>query len=449
MSFVNLPIQMFTRFIATPMTPTTNNAPLTVKQSITKSTYERDYPFATETEDKLATSNLSTISDISTPFSDMDATDIDIERESLPMTQLLGSLTHIQERVILAQNGYKKIKKLCNTLQGELIEAEPNIKDKYDTVCIKKCDKILLEEHISFADDNDMHFCVDDDIVREKLILKYLTIDNKPSDNYMCRYIDFFESENDYYLVMENVNNYISLKQFVETAHNYIQNGKLATKVYRKIIKYIIWQLITTIFWLHNDMSCCHLKLCIENISLQNADFIQQSNGKMIVNPCITIKISDFSKTEAFKVNNENNNNFYCKKYCELTERGIQYISPELYNEEIYDARAADMWAIGMILYECVTGQPIYNEIKSIEPKRGCGRWAVMNKCIKKYLQQQNLLKNVNIKMLSLINDLLCIDEIQRINAKQALQHEWFKSYFTKYSKQIEKKSIAQKKKKK
>eukprot|EP01083_Nonionella_stella_P252449 869779_1 len=123
MSFVNLPIQMFTRFIATPMTPTTNNAPLTVKQSITKSTYERDYPFATETEDKLATSNLSTISDISTPFSDMDATDIDIERESLPMTQLLGSLTHIQERVILAQNGYKKIKKLCNTLQGELIEA--------------------------------------------------------------------------------------------------------------------------------------------------------------------------------------------------------------------------------------------------------------------------------------------------------------------------------------
>ncbi len=98
------------------------------------------------------------------------------------------------------------------------------------------------------------HFCVHDDIHKEAAILRYLN--NKDSCNKMSRYIDFFESQADYYLVLESETDFMKLKEFVNTAHKYIENGKLKRKEYAKIIKYIMWQLLTAINWLHNDMYC-------------------------------------------------------------------------------------------------------------------------------------------------------------------------------------------------
>ena len=73
------------------------------------------------------------------------------------------------------------------------------------------------------------------------LILHHLTIDNKPTANYIAKYIDFFEDDNNYYLVTEFIGG--NLSDFCNEAHEYIRNGKLKIKDWKKIIKYLFWQL--------------------------------------------------------------------------------------------------------------------------------------------------------------------------------------------------------------
>lgn len=248
------------------------------------------------------------------------------DNDSIPMCQLLMQLTGVQEDVLFAQYGYSKNKKLCNILQGELIDAllteehsqysEKQLavkllnrtfqsnsnqssanknassasgasitdcsvtenKDDYQSddyksnlglplqkihyidypmhVTIKKCDKVLVAEQISYADDDDMHFCLDESIIKEKLILQYLTIDNIPTCDYIVKYMDFFQSEEDYYLVTESIDHGINLKDFVAKAHDYIKDGYIKAKEYQKIVKYIFWQLCAVVHWLHDDMHC-------------------------------------------------------------------------------------------------------------------------------------------------------------------------------------------------
>ena len=181
----------------------------------------------------------------------------------------------------------------------------------------------------------------------------------------------------------------------------------------------------------------------METIILQNAQFIENKDGSMVINPSIMVKLSDFSKAEIFKQDDER---FRCMKHTVPTEQA-QYLCPKLYAEEIYDARAADMWSLGMILYNCAIGSPIYSSIGIFEqnnPKSGSGYWAVMTDNLKIYLNTNNLTKYINTKMLSVISMLLEVDESERLNAMNLLKHPWFKSYYKNYGKRIEKKSIKQ-----
>lgn len=237
---------------------------------------------------ELSNTQRSSLSNLTLPDDDNKAQLTETPNDSIPMCQLLAALTGVQEEVLLKQEGYCKIKKLYNILQGEIIEAKitsdhplynskvldiaipldaniPTIKKRNISgtdqsvnylVTIKKCDKVLVAEHISYADDEDMHFCVDDSILKERDILQYLTIDNIPTCDYIARYIDFFQSEEDYYLVTESIRSGITLQAFIEKAHQFIKIGKLKCKEYQKIIKYIFWQLCAVMHWLHDDMHC-------------------------------------------------------------------------------------------------------------------------------------------------------------------------------------------------
>ena len=72
--------------------------------------------------------------------------------------------------------------------------------------------------------------------------MHYLTIINKPTANYIATFKDFFEDDINYYLVMEYIGDY-TLADFAEKAHKYIKNQKLKMKDYKKIVKYLMWQL--------------------------------------------------------------------------------------------------------------------------------------------------------------------------------------------------------------
>ncbi len=67
---------------------------------------------------------------------------------------------------------------------------------------------------------------MDESIITEQSILKYSTVDNRSISDCIVKYIDFFQSDTDFYLVSEDINLGINLVDFTETAHKYIRNLK-------------------------------------------------------------------------------------------------------------------------------------------------------------------------------------------------------------------------------
>ena len=195
--------------------------------------------------------------------------------ESLPCSILL-QLTQCQEDIFLRQRGYQKIRKISDTLQGDIWECQiisgdngqkeqaqkPHIQTS-NRIAIKRTDKYLFREKITIQED--INFIVDENILKESVILKHLTYDNQPIGDTIVKFIEFFESLTDYYLVEEYVPSEYTLKQFVHKSHEYLKNGQLNIKEYQKIIKFIFWQLCVTIQWMHQDMNCMQFVFILFN----------------------------------------------------------------------------------------------------------------------------------------------------------------------------------------
>lgn len=211
--------------------------------------------------------------------------------DEILITELRSEVSTVQQGAILFQHGYKYIDRICETLQGELFSAKvyPNsfhqasnsshtiildtnmntflvntdssylsknkVSDEESIVIVKKTDKKLYEEGVSIADEENITYCVHEDALKEADILRYLTVDNKNGD-YIVRFIDFFETGMDYYLVMENTQHNMSFKDFINKAYKFMISKQMKYKHYVKIIKYLFWQLFATMHWLHADMNC-------------------------------------------------------------------------------------------------------------------------------------------------------------------------------------------------
>merc|ERR1712126_786444 len=72
--------------------------------------------------------------------------------------------------------------------------------------------------------------------------------------------------------------------------------------------------------------------------------------GKLVNYENVTVKIFDFGCSEIFK-----NNDFRCDKFATALNR-IQ-LAPKMHDYHQYDARKADLWALGIMLYEALIGQ--------------------------------------------------------------------------------------------
>ncbi len=142
-----------------------------------------------------------------------------------PLTLLL-QLSNVDETLLLYNHGYKKIDNICDTLQGQLYKSiTVNQSDTPQLVAIKKCEKYLFNEKLSIQ--NGINFCVSENICREAKISQHLTSENTPIGNYIVKYIDFFESDDCYYLVMEYIESGMNLKQLINKCKQYIHNGQL------------------------------------------------------------------------------------------------------------------------------------------------------------------------------------------------------------------------------
>eukprot|EP01083_Nonionella_stella_P280379 953863_1 len=166
---------------------------------------------------------------------------------------------------LLKLNGYKFIRKICDTQQGELLEATDH---KSSAVVIKKVGTALFRQRITKKDAFGMTYCIPNNILKEAIILNHLTVNNHCT--FMIQFVHFFYSDHYYYLVTKQIDDdTLNLKQFLEQAQKYICDGKLDMKKYLKVLKYIFWQLSVWLHWMHNDMHCCHLDLTLEHVLLK------------------------------------------------------------------------------------------------------------------------------------------------------------------------------------
>eukprot|EP01083_Nonionella_stella_P301068 1031087_1 len=221
----------------------------------------------------------------------------------------------------LKLNGYKFIRKICDTQQGELLEATDH---KSSAVVIKKVGNALFRQQITKKDAFGMTYCIPNNILKEAIILNHLTVNNHCQCNYMVEFVHLFYSDQHFYLVTKQIDDdTLNLKQFIEQAQKHIREGKLNIKGYLKVIKFIFWQLSVWLHWMHNDMHCCHLDLTLEHVLLKDAGFIIDPKTETVTAKRSTsIRVCDFGSAELFQ-----NGVFECDKPCSVL-RPLQYQSP-------------------------------------------------------------------------------------------------------------------------
>jgi serine/threonine protein kinase len=355
--------------------------------------------------------------------------------DDFSMAELLAQISSVDEEVLLAEHGYERVAKISHSLQGEIFMAE--VVATGVKVAIKKTCKSLYQQKIAVV--AGVHFCIEEDAVKEANNLKLCT-DHEPIGDYLVKFIEFFESSTHFYLVTEYIEGR-NMKEFVEKCHLYIEDGKMDVKQYQTVLRHIMWQLSTVVLWLHQDMHCAHLDLSMGNIILKNAEFTVNKAGEIVIDSNISIKLGDFGLSELFKFDPEDEmDGFACSKESLFID-AISYCAPEVH-EGFYDARGADMWALGMILYTSAVGTPPY-EIMDIFPDSLSGYWHVHNGQIKKYITQTGKSNYINSSMLALMNALLNTDADQRLTAAQLVKHQWFESHYADNKENIEQKSRA------
>eukprot|EP01084_Bolivina_argentea_P151321 264132_1 len=99
-------------------------------------------------------------------------TDDDHKNVSHFISEATNSVESMRHENEMLKNGYKKIGKICNSLQGNIYEAQPfksKIKTKYDRVCIKQTNKSLHRSSESIQEEGGaaMTVIVQEDIVKE------------------------------------------------------------------------------------------------------------------------------------------------------------------------------------------------------------------------------------------------------------------------------------------
>lgn len=377
----------------------------------------------------------------------MDLSPCSSSASDLPLLSVLLGISQSEEHIIVREHGYKIDREVGPTLQGTLFKAHIIEATKENAlygpvgsaVAIKKVDKAVYANRTAHVDG--MTFVVEQDLLKEAILLKHLTLHNRPTGDYIARFVDFFESDTHFYLVTEFVEG-LSLEQFVRQAFALMAEGRLSRIDYQKTVKYLFWQLATTTRWLHDVMASCHLDLGLKSVMLCNADFVPETEGSLRVKPhaAISIKLVNFGIAEKFSTQGPtpNHKDFLCDKGS-LSLGAPQYRCPSMFDGVAYSAQAADMWSLGMVLFEMMTGTELYTPEDLWDNPRG-GYQALHEDRLREYLVEQRLLRFFKRDTFDIVEGLLRVDEERRMTAEGVVQHAWFRSYFKRYSATMRKK---------
>ncbi len=199
--------------------------------------------------------------------------------------------------------------------------------------------------NLSAATHNGQEYRVQEDITKEAQILKHLTSQSDAPDS-IIKYVDFFESDHSYYLVMEHGGN--NLLQFVRKAHELIEMRKLAIAEWHKCVNVILKQILTAIHYIHSK-GVCNFDFSLENIVINDIDVRPDADsGKLtFCLDSVRIKIIDFGLGE-FHEKQAKSSKFVGK---------TNYKSPEVTSQQRpFDPFANDIWCVGVCFFMMIIG---------------------------------------------------------------------------------------------
>lgn len=133
----------------------------------------------------------------------------------------------------------------------------------------------------------------------------------------------------------------------------------------------------------------------MENVIISNGKFnIDDKTGEVTIDRSLSCKICDFGLAEIFKVNGDDKKE---KKYFQYdvdeeklgpfhinNKYSIAALSqcPQQFDEEVYDARKADIWSFGVILFYMAFGIQPYEKQLSTDT----GFWSIKHQKIDLFL---------------------------------------------------------------
>eukprot|EP00484_Ammonia_sp_Unknown_P020477 CAMPEP_0197045560 /NCGR_PEP_ID=MMETSP1384-20130603/21393_1 /TAXON_ID=29189 /ORGANISM="Ammonia sp." /LENGTH=341 /DNA_ID=CAMNT_0042477187 /DNA_START=57 /DNA_END=1079 /DNA_ORIENTATION=- len=278
---------------------------------------------------------------------------------------------------VLESAGYTDVEKIANTLQGSIWSAVHKSSKK--AVAVKVTKRSLHEHGVVIV--NNVQYRVDENILREKAILKYLSKGGQRADC-IVQYVDSFKTNLHYYLVMSHGGS--SMFDFVVKVHRFIRCGILQISEWHRVCKLLLLAMIECVEYVHLR-NVAHLDVSLENFLLPDIDVQvfqddkQQTREIQFVlddeKNSIDVKLCDFGLAEHFQAvqlqpspsfsSASVRTQFLCTKFCGKTN----YQSPEVALKRVaFDALKNDVFCLGVCAFMMLIGCQPWNTAKVSDP---------------------------------------------------------------------------------
>ena len=250
---------------------------------------------------------------------------------------------------------------------------------------VYKSKNILFNNTMAMKVINKSENMDDVNIKKEMDILKKLSHPN------IAKIYDFYQLDNCYYLINEFFDE--------GNIYDYISKGNLNEQQ----LSIIFYQVLSGLSYLHeNDI--LHRDIKPENILISKKEIDLLTDEEYF-----WIQIIDYDCAKIFGENKEENSD----------SGNIYYFAPEVFNKE-YDEKS-EAWSIGIILYMFLVGKA---------PFDGLNKEEIINSIkTKEYDEDNEKLNQFSEEVRDLLKCLLNKNAEERLSAKQALNHQWFKKF--------------------